>query len=159
VFRTTWFVSSVAALLMAVAAGCASSEQPPAQQPVCRDSPGDDVKMAVRTGVAGAKTGVKTGVEGVKTAGRAAAGFVEGGSGEASREWNAGKRTPGRPRASRPRRCVAKAACRCVRPSRDAADARKPPAPSRCAQGAGMLVSVNDVRKLPCVTVAVAVLL
>ena len=47
--------------------------------------------MAANTGVAGAKTGVKTAVEGVKTAGRATVGFVKGGSGEASREWNAGK--------------------------------------------------------------------
>jgi hypothetical protein len=83
-------------MLASVAVACASNEQAPPrspdQQPVCRDSPGDDVRMAARTGVAGAKTGVKTAVEGVKTAGRATVGFVEGGSGEASREWSDGKR-------------------------------------------------------------------
>jgi hypothetical protein len=82
-------------MLASVAVACASNEQVPPrspdQQPVCRDSPGDDVRMAARTGVAGAETGVRTAVEGVKTAGRATAGFVEGGSRDASREWNAGK--------------------------------------------------------------------
>lgn len=97
VFRAPRFRSSLYALFVAVGAGCASSGEQappksPEQQPVCRDSPGDDVKMAANTGVAGAKTGVKTAVEGVKTAGRATVGFVEGGSGEASRQWNSGKR-------------------------------------------------------------------
>ena len=82
--------------LLLLAAACGSSAQPPAkspeqQQPVCRDSPGDDLRMAARTGVSGAETGVRTAVEGVKTAGRATAGFVEGGSGEASRQWDVGK--------------------------------------------------------------------
>jgi hypothetical protein len=95
-FRPSWIRSLFCASLVALAAvGCASSEKPPAQspdqQPVCRDSPGDDVQMAAKTGVAGAKTGVVTAVEGVKTAGRATVGFVKGGSGEAGRQWNEGK--------------------------------------------------------------------
>jgi hypothetical protein len=84
------------ALSLAFAAGCSSQREhvnSPSNTPeACRDSAGDDVRMAARTGWAGAKTGVKTGVEGVKTAGRAVGGFVEGGSRGASEEWNAGKR-------------------------------------------------------------------
>lgn len=58
----------------------------------CREDVGDDVAMAGRTGVSGAKTGVTTGVEGVKTFGNSAAGLVEGGSDEAKRRWNEGKK-------------------------------------------------------------------
>ena len=91
-FRPLGHLAIGLALGLSFAAGC-SSQQGHANSPeACRDSAGDDVRMAARTGVAGAKTGVKTGVEGVKTAGRAVGGFVEGGSRGASEEWNAGKR-------------------------------------------------------------------
>ena len=47
--------------------------------------------MGAKTGVAGAKTGIVTGVEGVKAVGKTVGGFVEGGSGQARREWQQGK--------------------------------------------------------------------
>jgi hypothetical protein len=63
---------------------CGSSHPPARSAEQC-------AKMGAKTGVAGAKTGVKTGVEGVKAVGKTVGGFVEGGSDEARREWQAGK--------------------------------------------------------------------
>lgn len=76
------------------AVGCSKSEKPaaaPAASTQCREDVGDDVTMAGRTGVSGAKTGVTTGVEGVKTFGNSAVGLVEGGSDEAKKRWRDGK--------------------------------------------------------------------
>lgn len=73
--------------------GCKNDK--PASAPAetqCREDAADDVAMAGRTGVSGAKTGVTTGVEGVKTFGSSAAGLVEGGSDEAKRRWADGKK-------------------------------------------------------------------
>lgn len=75
----------------ALSTGCHSSHDAKSAEAPCRAGPKDDVAMAARTGVSGAKTGVETGVEGVKTFGSATAGWVEGGSDEASRRWEKGK--------------------------------------------------------------------
>jgi hypothetical protein len=74
-------------------AGCKKDK--PAAAPAetqCREDVGDDVATGAKTGVSGAKTGVTTGVEGVKTFGSSAAGLVEGGSDEAKKRWNEGKK-------------------------------------------------------------------
>lgn len=74
-------------LLIALPLACSSTKnEPPAR------TAGHCVEKGARTGVEGAKTGVTTGVEGVKTFGRAVGGFVEGGSNQARREWQQGKR-------------------------------------------------------------------
>ncbi len=75
-----------AALFTLLTAGCASAPPP------CRKTPSDDVATGARTGVEGAKTGAKTGVEGVKTAGRTVGGFFSGGTAEAEKAWNEGKK-------------------------------------------------------------------
>jgi hypothetical protein len=76
----------LATLMSALAAASCHSSSPPAR------SAGNCAEVGAKTGVAGAKTGVKTGAEGVKTFGRAVGGFVEGGSDEARREWQEGKK-------------------------------------------------------------------
>ena len=83
---------AISVLLLCVGACGSSGEAKSPDSKQCRESAGDDVKMGARTGVEGVKTGVKTGVEGVKTFGSAVGGWVEGGSDEARREWNEGKR-------------------------------------------------------------------
>lgn len=67
-----------------------SSSDRPADSPCSKAE--DDVDTAGRTGLAGAKTGVTTAGEGIKTFGNSAAGLVEGGSGEAKKRWNEGKK-------------------------------------------------------------------
>jgi hypothetical protein len=78
---------------------CSCSKDKPAETPAskpadkqCREDVGDDVAMGANTGVAGAKTGVTTAGEGLKTFGSSAAGLVEGGSDEAKKRWNDGKK-------------------------------------------------------------------
>ena len=82
------FARAITALVvvagLGVAMGCAAT-------PACRRGAKGDVVMAARTTGEAVETGAKTGVEGVKTAGRAAGGWVEGGSKEAKEEWNKGK--------------------------------------------------------------------
>jgi hypothetical protein len=79
----------IAALALTAAAGCSHNE---AEYPEhCRDSAGDDVKMAGRTAGQGVEAGAETGVAGVKQAGRAVGGWFEGGSAEAEKEWEKGK--------------------------------------------------------------------
>src|SRR5690606_37957012 len=83
---------SIIAIVLVLLAACSKNERPAVEpQPQCRADVGDDVEMAGRTGVAGAKTGITTGVEGVKTFGSSAAGLVEGGKDEAKRRWRDGK--------------------------------------------------------------------
>lgn len=88
---------SLASIFLLGAAACASRQaEPPAQRPEaepardCREDVGDDLEMAGRTGVAGAKTGATTAIEGVKTFGTSAAGLVEGGKDEARARWHEG---------------------------------------------------------------------
>ena len=74
-------------VLVALAVGissCGSSQGPAKSAANC-------TKKGVNTAAAGAKTGVTTGVEGVKAVGKAAGGFVEGGSDEAKKKWREGK--------------------------------------------------------------------
>jgi hypothetical protein len=76
-----------AALLAGLGLGIGCASTPP-----CRTG---DVAGATVTGARTAgeavETGAKTGVEGVKAAGRAAGGWVEGGSDKADAEWAQGK--------------------------------------------------------------------
>lgn len=75
-----------AALVMGlgVSVGCAST-------PPCRKGAKGAVVTGARTAGEAVETGAKTGVEGIKAAGRAVGGMVEGGAGEAKKEWNKGK--------------------------------------------------------------------
>jgi hypothetical protein len=81
-YRSVIFIFSISVLGVV---SCGSDSKPPAK------TAGRCAEMGAKVGFAGAKTGVTTGVEGVKTAGKAVAGFVEGGSEGAQREWQQGK--------------------------------------------------------------------
>lgn len=83
-------------------ASCGASDPKPAEAPPAAAQPepaasadpcgpGDDVEQGARTVGAGAEAGGRTAVEGVKTFGGAVGGWLEGGSDEAKKEWEAGK--------------------------------------------------------------------
>jgi hypothetical protein len=97
-FESTARAAIPVALLIAIGAsavGCGSRAKTAAEpavssRPSCRDGAADDVEVAARTGGSGVKTGATTAVEGVKTFGKATAGLVEGGTGEAKERWKEG---------------------------------------------------------------------
>jgi hypothetical protein len=87
------FLRAAAPLAVVFSLSACGGEKKEAAAPSgpCTNVVKEDVKMAGRTGVEGAKTGVAAGVEGVKAAGGATAGLFKGGTDEAKERWREGK--------------------------------------------------------------------